>query len=172
MIVCLKELGKILGLAHRPTVSTILSNVKSTTQSISWRYYKHHPSDFMFAHHSTTGGFVSGEIKHALTLQVLGGAMYLDCALILRWDSMSFNHAHKMMVSKTAAMTWKWILLCYISPIHLMALSMFVLEDGWWRLKSWQNKMSWRICSPFIVDGVSCHQCTGNMWQAEESIDL
>ena len=45
------------------------------------------------AHHDSTGGFVSGEIKLAITLRILGGATYLDCSLFFE---VSFNHAHKI----------------------------------------------------------------------------
>ena len=45
-------------------------------------------NNIIFAHYNTTGGFVSGKIKLGITLQVLGGARYLD------W--VSFNHAYKI----------------------------------------------------------------------------
>jgi hypothetical protein len=45
------------------------------------------------AHYDSTGGFVSGEIKLAITLRILGGATYLDCSLFFE---VSFNHAHKI----------------------------------------------------------------------------
>ena len=45
------------------------------------------------AHAQSTGGIISGEVKVALTLRILGGGTYLDMALIF---ASSFNHAHKI----------------------------------------------------------------------------
>ena len=50
-------------------------------------------NNILIAHHDSTGGFVSGEIKMAITLRILGGASYLDCSLFFE---VSFNHAHKI----------------------------------------------------------------------------
>ena len=50
-------------------------------------------NNIILAHYNSTGCFVSGEIKLAVTLRVLGGASYLDCALFFE---VSFNHAHKI----------------------------------------------------------------------------
>jgi hypothetical protein len=36
----------------------------------------------MYAHEASTGGFVSGEIKLALTLRLLAGGSYLDLSLL------------------------------------------------------------------------------------------
>ena len=36
----------------------------------------------MRAHEASTGGFISGEIKVALTLRILAGGSYLDLALL------------------------------------------------------------------------------------------
>lgn len=52
--------------------------------------------NILFAHAQSTGGFVSGEIKLAITLRILGGATYMDCALLFE---VSFNHAHKIVKS-------------------------------------------------------------------------
>ena len=50
-------------------------------------------TNLFIAHQESTGGFVSGEIKLAIALRVLGGASYLDCSLFFE---VSFNHAHKI----------------------------------------------------------------------------
>ena len=50
-------------------------------------------NNILIAHNDSTGGFVSGEIKIAITLRILGGASYLDCSLFFE---VSFNHAHKI----------------------------------------------------------------------------
>ncbi len=50
-------------------------------------------NNIILAHHNSTGGFISGEIKLAIALRVLGGATYLDCALFFE---VSFNHCHKL----------------------------------------------------------------------------
>ncbi len=36
----------------------------------------------LYAHEHTTGGFVSGEVKLALTLWLLAGGSYMDLALL------------------------------------------------------------------------------------------
>ena len=46
-----------------------------------------------FTHQGSTGGIISGEIKLALTMRMLGGGSYLDMALIFET---SFNHSHKI----------------------------------------------------------------------------
>ena len=52
------------------------------------------PSNNIFiAHHESTGGFVSGEVKLAIALRILGGASYMDVSLFFE---VSFNHAHKI----------------------------------------------------------------------------
>jgi hypothetical protein len=50
-------------------------------------------NNIILAHHNSMGGFISGEIKLAITLRVLGGATYLDCAIFFE---VSFNHCHKI----------------------------------------------------------------------------
>ncbi len=45
------------------------------------------------AHESSTGGMISGQVKLALTLRVLGGGSYMDMAWIFE---IRFNHAHKI----------------------------------------------------------------------------
>ena len=50
-------------------------------------------NNIVFAHYNSMGGFVSGEIKLAITMRILGGGSYLDCALFFE---VSFNHAHKI----------------------------------------------------------------------------
>ena len=47
----------------------------------------------MFAHHCTIVGFVLGEIKLAIALQLLGGVKYLDVSLFFE---VSLNHTHKI----------------------------------------------------------------------------
>jgi len=49
--------------------------------------------NIVVAHDSSTGGMISGEVKLALTLRVLGGGTYMDMAMVFE---MSFNHAHKV----------------------------------------------------------------------------
>jgi hypothetical protein len=50
-------------------------------------------NNIFLAHRASTGGFVSGEVKLALTLRILGGGTYMDMAMIFET---SFNHAHKI----------------------------------------------------------------------------
>ena len=45
------------------------------------------------AHQATTGGFISGEIKVALTLRLMAGGSYLDLALL--FDT-GFTYAYKI----------------------------------------------------------------------------
>lgn len=45
------------------------------------------------AHENSTGGMISGEIKLAITLRILGGGSYMDIAMFYE---ASFNHAHKI----------------------------------------------------------------------------
>ena len=49
--------------------------------------------NIIVAHQQSTGGMLSGEMKLALSLHVLGGGTYMDLALIF---DISFNHAHKI----------------------------------------------------------------------------
>ena len=53
------------------------------------------------AHDSSTGGVISGEVKLALTLRILGGATYMDMAMVF---DISFNHAHK--IFKQVVLDW------------------------------------------------------------------
>ncbi len=50
-------------------------------------------NNIFFAHYYSTGGFISGEVKLALTLCILGGGWYLDMGLLF---VSSFNHTHKI----------------------------------------------------------------------------
>jgi hypothetical protein len=50
-------------------------------------------NNIFFAHYYSTGGFISGEVKLALSLCILGGGLYLDVALLFE---SSFNHTHKI----------------------------------------------------------------------------
>jgi len=50
--------------------------------------------NIVHAHDRSTGGFITGEVKLAITLRVLGGGSYMDIALLF---GISFNHAHKIM---------------------------------------------------------------------------
>ena len=45
------------------------------------------------AHAKSTGGFISGEVKLAMTLRILGGGSFMDIAMLF---GNSFNHAHKI----------------------------------------------------------------------------
>ncbi len=53
----------------------------------------HQWTNIVFAHEHSTGGFISGHVKLAITLRILGGGSYLDLALLLE---SSFNHTHKI----------------------------------------------------------------------------
>ena len=48
------------------------------------------------AHAKSTGGFISGEVKLAMTLRILGGGSFMDIAMLF---GNSFNHAHKIVGS-------------------------------------------------------------------------
>ena len=61
-----------------------LSDLK--TSSESWNKYS---VNLMQAHEASTGGFVSGEVKLALTLRLLAGGSYLDLALLYEVSSSS-----------------------------------------------------------------------------------
>jgi len=50
-------------------------------------------NNIYFAHERTTGGALSGEVKLAATLRILGGGTYMDMALLY---NTSFNHMHKI----------------------------------------------------------------------------
>ncbi len=49
----------------------------------------------MLAHEHSTGVFISGEVKVAITLCILGGGSYLDLGLL--FESSFFNHTHKIL---------------------------------------------------------------------------
>ena len=49
--------------------------------------------NIIVAHQQSTGGMLSGEMKLALSLRVLGGGTYMDMALLMET---SFNHVHKI----------------------------------------------------------------------------
>jgi hypothetical protein len=55
--------------------------------------HNHRWTNISFAHKHSTGGFISGEVKVAITLCILGGGPYLDLALLFE---SSFNHTHKI----------------------------------------------------------------------------
>jgi hypothetical protein len=55
--------------------------------------HNHQWANILFAHEHSTGGFISGEVKVAITLCILGGGLYLDLALLFE---SSFNHTHKI----------------------------------------------------------------------------
>ena len=48
--------------------------------------------NIVVANDSSTGGMISGEVKLALTLRILGGGTYMDMAMIFE---VSFNQMHK-----------------------------------------------------------------------------
>ena len=50
-------------------------------------------NNIVHAHQQSTGGYISGEAKIAITMRVLGGGSFMDMALIF---GISFNHAHKI----------------------------------------------------------------------------
>ncbi|KAL7428164.1 hypothetical protein ACHAXH_000770 [Discostella pseudostelligera] len=50
--------------------------------------------NIVHARDQSTGGFITGEVKLVITLQVLGGGSYMDIALLF---GISFNHAHKIL---------------------------------------------------------------------------
>jgi hypothetical protein len=55
--------------------------------------HNHQWTNFLFAHEHSTGGFISGEVKVAITLRILEGGLYLDLALLFE---PRFNHTHKI----------------------------------------------------------------------------
>ena len=50
-------------------------------------------ANILHAHEHTTGGFVSGEVKLALTLRLLAGGSYMDLALLF---DVSFSTAYEI----------------------------------------------------------------------------
>jgi hypothetical protein len=75
----------------------------------------HDPSDnIVVAHAYSTGGFISGEIKLATTLRLLGGGSFMDMALMF---GSSFNHAHKIV----GEVVEKWLLHPQFYPINGIA---------------------------------------------------
>ena len=54
-----------------------------------------------FAHAKSTGGVISGEVKLASALRILGGGTYMDMGMIF---NITFNHIHK--IFKHVIMTW------------------------------------------------------------------
>jgi hypothetical protein len=55
--------------------------------------HNHQWTNILLAHEQSTGGFISREVKVAITLCILGGGSYLDLALLFE---SSFNHTHKI----------------------------------------------------------------------------
>ncbi len=55
--------------------------------------HNHQRTNILLAHEHSTGGFISGEVKVAITLCILGGGSYLDLALLFE---SSFNQTHKI----------------------------------------------------------------------------
>jgi hypothetical protein len=55
--------------------------------------HNHRWTNILFAHKHSTEGFISREVKVAITLCILGGGPYLDLALL--FESI-FNHTHKI----------------------------------------------------------------------------
>ncbi len=51
-------------------------------------------NNIYIAHANSTSGMISGEIKLAMTLRILGGGSYLDISMLFE---SSFNHAHKIL---------------------------------------------------------------------------
>ena len=116
-------------------------------------------ANIFHAHLRSTGGVISGEIRLAITLRILGGGTYMDMALLMET---SFNHAHNI-VKETVC---NWLThpafypidgIAYCSDDEKMsevatqfsAASNFVLNgcigavDGWvvkvQRLKNWDG---------------------------------
>ena len=58
-------------------------------------------SNIYFAHAKSTGGVITGEVKLASALRILGGGTYMDMALLFE---ISFNHMHK--IFKHVIMKW------------------------------------------------------------------
>jgi hypothetical protein len=58
--------------------------------------FQDHSNNIFIAHHDSTGGFVLGKVKLAITLCILGGASYLDVSLFFE---VSFNHAHNIVAN-------------------------------------------------------------------------
>jgi hypothetical protein len=56
--------------------------------------HSHQWTNILLAHDHSTGGFISGEVKVAITLRILRGGPYLDLALLFE---SSFNHTHKIL---------------------------------------------------------------------------
>ena len=69
-----------------------LENVSSST-SASAKMYK--------AHKETSGGYICGEVKLALTLRLLAGASYLDIACIF-----NVNYTHVYAIFHDVLMNW------------------------------------------------------------------
>ena len=66
------------------------------------------------AHAKSTGGFISGEVKLAMTLRILGGGTFMDIAFLF---GNSFNHAHKII----GHVIEKWLLHPGFYPIDGIA---------------------------------------------------
>jgi hypothetical protein len=92
----------------RATVPSLFSHVKGTfseifkskdyldeilSHQLPNSYHNHQWTNILLAHEHSTGGFISGEVKVAITLCILGGGSYLDLALLFE---SSFNHTHKI----------------------------------------------------------------------------
>ncbi len=52
-------------------------------------------TNILLTHEHSTGGFISREVKVAITLRILGGGLYLDLALLFE---SSFNHTQDFQV--------------------------------------------------------------------------
>lgn len=58
------------------------SRVKKILYEMKQGYNVGDQQTILHAHEHTTGGFVSGEVKLALTLRLLAGGPYMDLALL------------------------------------------------------------------------------------------
>ena len=120
--------------------------------------------NFMKGHEDSTGGFISGEIKLALTLRLLAGGSYLDLSLLFEMgQTYSFNIFHDVIKN--------WILderlvkidgIDYVSDeqmlskvaLHFAQQSNGVLNgcigaiDGWIVKTKMPMKTKDRVCNP------------------------
>ena len=71
----------------------------------------HQWTNIVYAHEHSTGGFISGQVKLAITLRILGGGSYLDLTLLFE---SSFNHTHKIV----RYVVQNWLLRKSFHPIN------------------------------------------------------
>lgn len=93
------------------------------------------------AHAKSTGGFISGEVKLAMTLRILGGGTFMDIAFLF---GNSFNHAHKII----GHVIEKWLLHPGFYPIDGIAYT--TIHDDYY-LSILVNKYAEQILPPTII---------------------